>query len=201
MKLDERPAGGGSGGGPDRQQETWVDAQYSVNANQICLTAMPAVPAPPTPPERSSIVLLAAGTGLDGMVDVRGSLGVRVSAGPPPGLPASTETTNGVEVVAGQLGSVTIKRGLLPTDQRIELTPAGITVNAGSMPVKIESLTEITLSVAGGVSKIRIGPEGVTIDAPLVKINALGLTEIKGTMMTVQATAMAKIGGAVTMIG
>ncbi len=201
MKQNERPAGGGSGGGPDRQQETWVDAQYSVNANQICLTAMPAVPPPPAPPERSSIVLLAAGTGVDGMVDVRGSQGVRVTAGPPPGLPASTTTTNGVEVVAGPLGSVTLQRGLLPTDQKIELTPTGITVNAGTMPVKIESLAEITLSVAGGLSKIRIGPEGVTIEAPVVKINALGLAELKGTLLTVQATGIAKLGGSLTMIG
>jgi hypothetical protein len=201
MKQNERPAGGGSGGGPDRQQETWVDAQYSVNANQICLTAMPAVPPPPAPPERSSIVLLAAGTGVDGMVDVRGSQGVRVTAGPPPGLPASTATTNGVEVVTGPLGSVTIQRGLLPTDQKIELTPTGISVNAGAMPVKIESLTEITLSVAGGASKIRIGPEGVTIDAPIVKINALGVAELKGTLLTVQATGIAKVGGSLTVIG
>lgn len=200
MSTDGRPAGGGSGGGPGKQHEAWVETQYSVNANQISLMAMPADP-PSVPPERSSIVLLAAGTGLDGMVDVRGSQGVRVSAGPAPGLATATETTNGVEVVAGQLGSVTIQRGLLPVDQKIELTPAGIKVNAGSMPVTIESLSEITLSVAGGVSKIRIGPEGVTIEAPLVKVNALGLTELKGTLVTVQATAVAKLGGSLTMIG
>jgi hypothetical protein len=200
MRTDELPAGGGSGGGPGKQHEAWVDAKYSVNANQISFTALPAVP-PAFPPERSSIVLLAAGTGIDGMVDVRGSQGVRVSAGPAPGLPTGTETTNGVEVVAGPLGSVTIQRGLLPTDQKIELTPLGIKVSAGTMPVTIESLTEITLSVAGGVSKIRIGPEGVTIDAPIVKVNALGLAEIKGTLMNVQATGVAKLGGSLTVIG
>ncbi len=52
------------------------------------------------------------------------------------------------------------------------MTPTGIKINAGSMPVTIESLTGITLSVAGGVAKIKIGPEGVTIEGLTVRLSA-----------------------------
>ena len=100
---------------------------------QITLAATP--PMPPAIPGRSVITLLAAGLGIDGLVDVRGSQGVRVSAGPPPALPATDATTNGVDVVAGPLGSIKLERGLLPVDQKIEMTPTGIKINAGTMPV------------------------------------------------------------------
>ncbi len=54
------------------------------------------------------------------------------------------------------------------------MTPSGITVDAGAMPVTIQSLTQITLSVAGGLSTITLGPEGVTIQGVLVQINCRG---------------------------
>jgi hypothetical protein len=57
-------------------------------------------------------------------------------------------------------------------DQKIEMTPSGITVDGGAMPVTIQSLTQIKLSVCGGLSTITLGPDGVTImGLPLVKIN------------------------------
>ena len=56
-------------------------------------------------------------------------------------------------------------------DQKIEMTPSGITLDAGMGTVTIQSLTQITLSVAGGLSTITLGPEGVTIQGVLVKIN------------------------------
>ena len=121
-----------------------------------------------------------------------------------PGLvfhPAGKLPAGCVDVVAGQLGSINLERGLMPTDQRIEMTPAGIKINAGTMPVEIESLTGITLSVAGGMTKIRLGPEGVTIEGLTLRLSASILAEIKGTMTTVQATALNKVSGAVTMIG
>ena len=81
------------------------------------------------------------------------------------------------------------------------MRPPRADVNAGSMPVEIESLSEITLSVAGGVTKIRLGPEGVTIEGLTLRLSASILAEIKGTMTTVQAAALNKISGSVTMIG
>jgi hypothetical protein len=110
--------------------------------------------------------------GTDGLVDVNGTQGVRITAGPPSLPPTGSSSTNGVEIIVGELQNVTIERGLLPgIDQKIELTPNGITVDAGTMPVTIQSLTQITLSVAGGLSTITLGPEGVTIQGILVQIN------------------------------
>jgi hypothetical protein len=104
-------------------------------------------------------------------VDVRGSQGVRVTAGPPPLQPTASDSTNGVEIVVGEMQNVTLQRGLLPVDQKIEMTLSGITVDAGLGKVTIQSLTQITLSVAGGLSTITLTPAGITIQGLLVQIN------------------------------
>jgi hypothetical protein len=117
------------------------------------------------------ITILAAGMGTDGLVNVRGSQGVRITSGPPLLPPTSSDATDGVEVIASEAQKITIQRGLLPVDQKIELTPSGISVDAGIGEITIQSLTKITLSVAGGLSTITLGPEGVTIQGILVKIN------------------------------
>jgi hypothetical protein len=197
-------AGGGSGGGPEAgQHEETHEGTYSVSASQISLLANPSV-SPLLPGEPVISILAAATLGLPvGRVDVRAGQGVRLAAGPAPpaGPPGSDGSTSGVEVATGALESIKLERGLLPTDQKIEMTPTGIRINAGSMPVEIESLTGITLSVAGGVAKIHIGPEGVSIEGLTLRLSASILAEIKGTMTTVQATAINKVSGAVTMIG
>lgn len=201
MKSDEAPKGGGSGGGPCGSKEVSTTNNYELSANQITFTAAPPIP-PAGVPEKSVIALLAAGTGVDGMVDVRGSQGVRITAGPAPGLPAGKATTKGVTIAAGQADTVSIERGLFPgTDQRIKMTPQGITVNAGSMPVTIESLREITLSVAGGAAKITISPTGVKIEGMTVKIEGTLMTEVKGLNTSLKADAFNIIGGALTKIG
>ena len=161
--------GAGSGGGPDTMDHTHsVDGTYSISADQLELLSRPSIPPSPGP---NVITILAAGMGTDGLVNVRGSQGVRITSGPPLLPPTSSNSTNGVEVIASEAQNVTIQRGLLPVDQKIELTPSGITVDAGIGEVTIQSLTKITLSVAGGLSTITLGPEGVTIQGILVKIN------------------------------
>lgn len=197
---DEAPKGGGSGGGPCGSKEVSTTNNYELSANQITFTAAPPIP-PAGIPEKSVIALLAAGTGVDGIVDARGSQGVRITAGPPPGLPAGKATTNGVEIATGQTGSIKLERGLLPIDQKIEVTPTGIKVNAGSMPVTIESLREITLSVAGGTSKITIGPEGIKITGMTITIDAVLSTDISGLFTSVKADAITEINGLLTTIG
>lgn len=68
--------------------------------------------------------------------------------------------------------SVTIQHGLLPdVDQKIEMTPEGITIDAGVGTLTIKSLTQITLSVAEGLSTITLGPEGIQIQGLLIQIN------------------------------
>lgn len=120
----------------------------------------------------SIITIAAPGMGTDGRVDLRGSQGVRVTAGPPPLPPTTSDSTNGVEIIVGETQMVTIQRGLIPgVDQKIEMTPSGITVDAGTMPITIQSLTQITLSVAGGSSTIVLDPAGVTIQGITVQIN------------------------------
>jgi hypothetical protein len=162
--------GAGSGGGPDTMDHTHsVDGTYSISANQVELLSRPSVP--PSSPGPNVITILAAGMGTDGLVNVRGSQGVRITSGPPLLPPTSSDATDGVEVIASEAQKITIQRGLLPLDQKIELTPSGISVDAGIGEITIQSLTKITLSVAGGLSTITLGPEGVTIQGILVKIN------------------------------
>ena len=197
---DEGNAGGGAGGGPDAgNRNQSFDGHYSVAANQVELLARP--PMPPAIPGQSVISILAAGLGIDGLVNVRGSQGVRVTAGPPPGLPASSSSTNGVEILAGEIGTITIQRGLLPTDQKVELTPEGIKIDAGIGKVEIKSLTQIELSVAEGLTKLTLGPEGVTIQALQINLSAQVQAQIQGLITQLTGQAMTQISGGITMIG
>ncbi len=174
MQSNNDGIGGGSGGSPDTTtQSTSLDGSHTIAANQLGLVARP--PLPPAVPGPCVITLLATdlpGTGEDGLVEVKAAKGVRISVGPPLLVPAHSDSTNGVEIAVGEVQNVTIQRGLIPgVDQKIEMTPSGITVDAGAMPVTIQSLTQITLSVAGGLSTITLGPEGITIQGILVQIN------------------------------
>jgi hypothetical protein len=192
--------GGGTGGGPEGGGHAEsIEGTFDLAANRINLCARP--PLPPAVPAKCVVTILSTGTGADGLVDVRGSQGVRVTAGPPPALPTDSSAANGVEVVVGQTGCLTLQRGLLPSDQKVELTPTGITIDAGAMGVTIKSLSSIELSVAGGLTKLRLGPEGVTVEAVTIKLSATLLAEIKGVMNTISATGINKIGGPMTMIG
>jgi hypothetical protein len=192
--------GGGSGGGPEKTVNSQnVDGLYSVTANQIEFFTGP--PLPPAIPGPSVIRLLSAGMGIDGQVYVRGTKGVRVTAGPPPLLETASDSTNGVEIMIGELGKFTLQRGLLPVDQKMEMTQSAVSINAGAGKVTIESLTEITLSVAGGVSKIKLGPDGITIEGLMVTVKGDVQTQIQGTMTQVKGDAMTQISGGVTMIG
>ena len=118
------------------------------------------------------ITILAAGLGVDGKVNVRGSQGVRVTAGPPALPPTASDSVNGVEIMVSEAQNVTIQRGLIPgVDQKIEMTPGAIKIDGGGGTITIQSLTEITLSVAGGMSSITLTPAGITIQGILVQIN------------------------------
>ena len=157
---------------------------------------------PPAPPSDNVITILAAGYGVDGLVNVRGSKGVRVTSGPPPMPETKSSDTNGVEVIVGETGNLTMQRGLIPeVDQKMEMTPEGITVDGGAQKVTIKSLTAIELSVCEGIAKISIGPEGVTIQALQINLSAQVQAQIQGLMAQLMGTAMAQIGGGITMIG
>jgi hypothetical protein len=77
-----------------------------------------------------------------------------------------------VEIVVGEAENVTLQRGLIPdVDQKVEMTPSGITIDAGVGSITIQSLTQITLSVAGGLSTITLAPEGITLQGLMIQIN------------------------------
>jgi len=200
MNSDNDQIGGGSGGGPDNFTHAQaVDGMYSVSANQVEFFTRP--PLPPAIPGPSVIRVLAGGKGIDGQVLVRGTKGVRVTAGPPPLLETASDSTDGVEILIGELGKFTLKRGLLPIDQKMEMTSDGVTIDAGAGKVTIKSMTEITLSVAEGMTKIKLGPDGVTIEALQIKLSAQVQAEIQALMTKLAGSAMTQISGGVTMIG
>ncbi len=174
MQSRDEIISGGSGGSPSTNDHSQsFDGAFKISATAVEMFSRP--PIPPASPGPNVITLLATdllGTGEDGTVDVKGAKGVRITAGPMVLVAAHSDSTNGVEIMVGETQNVTIQRGLLPgVDQKIEMTPSGITVDAGTMPVTIQSLTQITLSVAGGLSTITLGPQGVTIQGILVQIN------------------------------
>jgi len=200
MVPDGERIGGGSGGGPGTADHARsIDGTFSIAANQVELISRP--PVPPGIPGPHVITILASGFGMDGRVNVRGSQGVRITAGPPPLLPTESESTNGVEILAGETGTVTIQRGLLPIDQKIEMTPGGITVDAGVGKVTLKSLTQIELSVAEGLTKLTLGPEGVTIQALQINLSAQVQAQIQGIITQLTGQAMTQISGGITMIG
>jgi hypothetical protein len=176
MKTDTIESGAGSGGSPVAIEEITTqhyegfDGTYALRANKIELMARP--PLPPAPPEPSNITLLASGMGIDGKVDIRGSQGVRITSGPPMLPPTTDAGTNGVEVIASELQTVTIQRGLIPAvDQKIEMSIGAIMIDGGVGTITVQSLTEIKLQVAGGVSSITLTPVGIIIQGPIVMIN------------------------------
>ncbi len=172
-KIVDAGTGGSGGGSSTTVHPQFVDGKYLLAANQLEIVSRD--PALPAPPNKCNITLLASNTlGLDGQIDMRGAMGVRVTAGPPP-LPAvHSDSTNGVEVMVGEAQNVTIQRGLIPgVDQKMEMTPGNITVDGGAGTIMIQSLTEITLSVAGGTSTITLTPAGITIQGPLIQIQGV----------------------------
>lgn len=176
MEPETNDLGAGSGGSPVTIDELVTqytdnyDGVYAVGANRIEFMARP--PLPPAPPKPSVISLVAPGLGMDGRVEVHGSQGVRVTTGPPMLPPATSESTNGVEIIASEAQNVTVQRGLIPgVDQKIEMTPGAIMIDGGVGTITIQSLTEIKIQVAGGVSSITLTPMGIIIQGPLVMIN------------------------------
>jgi hypothetical protein len=181
-----------------------VAGRYQMSAQRIDLLSRPPEPPgiPIGPMSPSVITVFAPGLGIDGLVNVRGSQGVRVTSGPPPLPAAESSSTNGIEILTGETGNVTIQRGLLPeVDQKMEMTPTGVTIDGGAQTVTIKSLTRIELSVCEGVAKITIDPSGVTIDALTINLSAQVMAQLQSIMTQVSGSAVTQISGGITMIG
>jgi len=178
MMLDKNSIGGGTGGGTgmddDGNNLQSAKSTYQIAGNQVVLLSRK-----PAPPDKagSSVITILAGGGLptfddDGKVDVRGSKGVRITAGPPTMLapltspPVTDPKTDGVEIIVSEGQSITIQRGCFPGGliQKIELTPDKITLDAG---------LDGSVTIKAGVNSITVDAmTGITIQGlPFVKIN------------------------------
>jgi hypothetical protein len=159
---------------------------YDVTADQIRLVAMPAS-APTTPP--NFITLLAPGDGANGQVALRGSQGVRISAGPPdPMIPTEDITTTGIELQTVEAGKITMNIGIPPGPMLLMSSPV-IGIDAGEGIVLIKSNSVITLSVADGASEIELTPSGVQIKGLQIQ----QLAELEVQVKTLQETVNSAI--------
>jgi hypothetical protein len=182
MAIDELKLGGGSGGGDDGNNTIQsADGVYEIEANQLMLvTKDPDEPDLKNPHANDHVItILATGklpTFDDGKVDIRGGKGVRITTGPPisvPPVPTTSDSTDGVEIVASETQNIVIQRGLLATDQKIELCPGVINIDSGAGPgiISIKSFASIELSICNGTSKISLTPEGIILQGPIIMIN------------------------------
>ena len=151
----------------------FADGAYEIAANQISLFTKSPLRANDTD---HVITLLASGTEesalTNGRIEVRGTQGVRITAGPAPLPPTESKSVKGVEIMVGEEQKVTIQRGLIPgVDQTVEMNPQGITINAGDGVITLKAFREIKLSVADGLASISLTPVGITIKGPLIRIN------------------------------
>jgi hypothetical protein len=181
MNEDEQNLGGGSGGDTgmtaDGNQIKSAAGTYQIGGNRVVLVSRPTLP--PAKNTASRVILLAGGSvqgGFmdDGTVDVRGCNGVRVTSGQPSKLmpfespEASSDMTDGIELVTANNQTIMIQRGALvesSTTQTIELTATGIYIDAQVAVVSVKSATKITLSVAGGATSFEMTPTGITMSA------------------------------------
>ena len=199
MANGEADQGGGSGGGPEAgDQHVSAQTMYLITGNQVGLFANAA---PTDVPPLPVITLLSAGeTGL-GSVDIRGALGVRVTTGPI-GEPALHNVAQlpGVEVEVPVTSCVSLKQGPAPPGgSSIEMRPvAGITINAGAMPVTVLSTTRISLTV--GASSIEVTGAGVSITAPTLRVAAPTRITFATSMFNVNATATIALKAPLTTV-
>jgi hypothetical protein len=194
--------GGGSGGGDDGNNTIQTaDGVYEIAANQLVFLTRPPKDGDPGP---HVITILAAGNTLtDGKVDMRGSKGVRITAGPPPitnlGPPVTADSTDGVEIMVGGIQNVTIQRGSTDFAQTIEMTPQGIMVQCGTLPTSpsIEmTLDSMTLSI-GTSTSIAMGADGITLltgdGMSILQLNADGTVMISGMVVQISGESMVGI--------
>jgi hypothetical protein len=178
MASGEQNPSGGSGGGTGMDDHgnnmNSASSTYQIAGNQVVLLSRK--PLPPGKPGPSRIIILAGG-GLptfddDGVVDMRGAKGVRITAGaavkgpPVMGEPVSIAlgtsptvtagSTNGVEIIVAEGQKVTIQCGFAAPPpcqnffQQIEMDGSGMTLQSGGTPTSF--------------SKIHMDPDTITLE-------------------------------------
>lgn len=157
-------------------QQNAVDGKYEIEGNQVVLHTRSPRRDEGTDHEKEHVIaLLASGRSRkehehsDGRILVRGSQGVRITAGRAVDGPIDSESVCGVEIIVSEDQNVVIQRGFDPLKQRIEITRDKIEIEGGSGKISLRSDTKIVLSA--GASKISLTDEGITIKGPKVEIN------------------------------
>jgi hypothetical protein len=164
VKAEEFGAGSGGDDG-DGNNYHHYDGWYTVNAQEVSLVA--------EDPTNPVIDLLAASESTNGIVNVRGSKGVRITTGPPGQPPYNNMNVFGLEVQTGDSQYIALIRGMEenPSQGVVLLNDQGVGINGNQGGVWLRSKTKIKLMVIGGTSYIELTPSGIVMKGPLIQIN------------------------------
>jgi hypothetical protein len=169
------PFGAGSGGdASDGAKFISAEKTLILGGNHVAIQAD--TPTPPASADAPLVTVLSSDiTCQQGRVEVHAPQSVRITTtGGIPGLiPMHSDSTNGIEICAGDPQTVLITRGSdeNPMQGRIAMNLDGIGINGTGGGVWIKSLTSIKLAVAGGTSSITLTPAGIVMQGPLITIN------------------------------
>jgi hypothetical protein len=175
IRIEESiPLGAGSGGDDaDGGFTKHIYGVFDVQAGGVDIMAHDTKTEAPS--AKRVRILGAAWPDAGGLVEVRGDQGVRITTGPVTaqnGPKMGAESTEGVEVVVGDEHTINLVRGMTPgATQSISIFHNSINVLATTAGVLIDSLEQITLQVAGGLSSITLTPSGIVIKGLIVQIN------------------------------
>lgn len=78
---------------------------------------------------------------------------------------------DGIDIYGGPLGTVEISQGVPGIGPDLQIAPAGITVDAATGMLTLQSETMITLKVAGGAASITLTPAGIQLKGVLIMLN------------------------------
>lgn len=144
---------------------------HGVAGGQVTIEAVDAMPPVNTmPPE---VRVMAFNHMMDsGKIALRGTEGVRITAGTAPFPPMMNDSLNGVEVQVNDPQNIKLSRGLIPkVDQTIDMEPNAITIDAGIGTLTLQSMMEIVIQCANGVASIKLTPEAIILQGPMIMIN------------------------------
>jgi len=163
--------GAGSGGDAGDGCEThYTDGHYMIGGSKVFLTALGSEGGD----AESPVISILAGTGSapDGLVNARGSQGVRITSGPPGQPPSQNRTINGLDLQTGDAQEINIMRGWTePAVQLIQMNPGQIVIDAGPGTLTLLAATSISIKVAGGTSSISLTPLGIVMQGPVITLN------------------------------
>jgi hypothetical protein len=87
-------------------------------------------------------------------------------------FPRSVRLDNdGIDIYGGPSGTVEISQGVPGIGPDLKIAPTGITVDAATGMLTLQSETMITLKVAGGAASITLTPTGIQLKGVLIMLN------------------------------